>query len=147
MGASVTFDYQVWIHRYPEFKSVAECDAQGYFDEATLYHRNDGGGPVADAGQQRVLLNMLTAHIAKLYATVGGVAPSGLVGRITDASEGSVSAAVDKFANMPNSAQWYIQTPYGFAYWQATRQYRTAHYRPGIRYIPPGAPYGRGGGL
>lgn len=147
MGASVTFDYQLWIHRYPEFKAVAECDAQAYFDEATLFHRNDGGGPVCDATQQLQLLNMLTAHIAKLYATVGGVAPSGLVGRITDATEGSVSASVDKFANMSQAAQWYLQTPYGFAYWRATAAYRTAHYRAYRRPIPSGAPYGGGRGF
>ena len=144
MGVSVTFDYNVWQKRYPEFSTVDPVLAQAYFDEAALYLRNDGTGPVADEGTQRTLLNMLTAHIAKLNATVNGQAPSDLVGRITDATEGSVSVGADK-TPLPGTAAWFAQTKYGFAFWQATRAYRTARYRPFNRFIPPGAPFGGGG--
>jgi hypothetical protein len=143
MGVTVSFDYQKWIARYPEFCSIQEPTAQAYFDEATLYLRNDGTGPVSDETQQLVLLNMLTAHIAKLNATINGQAPSGLVGRISSASEGSVSVGIDA-GSLPGSAAWYAQTRYGFAFWQATRAYRTAHYRPSVRFMPPGAPFGGG---
>lgn len=144
MGVTVTFNYQTWIARYPEFCSVPEPLAQAYFDEATLYLRNDGTGPVSTESVQSTLLNMLTAHIAKINATINGQAPSGLVGRIVDATEGSVSVSVDS-TPLPGSAAWYAQTTYGFAFWQATRAYRTAHYRPSNRFIPSGAPFGRGG--
>ena len=142
MAAAVVFDYQKWIARYPEFGSVPEPTAQAYFDEATLYLRNDGTSPVTSDVAQLVLLNMVTAHIAKLNAIINGQAPSELVGRITDASEGSVSVGVDKQA-LPGSAAWFAQTKYGYAFWQATRAYRTAHYRPSVRFIPSGAPFGR----
>lgn len=129
--AVVTFDYGVWTARYPEFSaSVPQGLAQLYFNEATLYVDNTGTGPVQDAGQLAVLLNMVTAHIAALNAPVDGQAASPLVGRITNASEGSVSVGVQM--DLPaGSAQWFAQTKYGIAFWQATSQFRTMRYVPG----------------
>lgn len=140
MGVTVTFDYDVWAKRYPEFKTVDPVLAQAYFAEATLYLRNDGTGPVKDEAVQLTLLNMVTAHIAALNATIDGKEPSNLVGRITDASEGSVSVSVDKTA-LPGSAAWYAQTKYGMAFWQATRAYRLGDYRASPTFVPSGAPY------
>lgn len=140
MGATATFDYAKWTARYPELATVSAVLAQAYFDEAGLYLRNDGTGPVADANVQLTLLNMLTAHIAKLNATIAGQAPTDLVGRITDATEGSVSVGVDK-APLPGSAAWYAQTKYGFAFWQATRAFRTAIYRASLHPVPAGPPF------
>lgn len=143
MGAIATFDYEKWLARYPEFNgSVTKAQAEAYFVEATIYHANDGSGLVAVAEQQRVLLDMLVAHIAKLYATVNGQTPSGVPGRISNASEGSVSVGYD-LANMPAAAAWFAQTSYGLSYWQATAAYRTARYLPGSRPVF-GAPYGGG---
>lgn len=131
MGVIVEFDYDVWVARYPEFAGVSEAAAQAYFDEATIYNRNDGGGPVPTAAVQSTLLNMLTAHIAARYATINGQVPSTLVGRISDASEGSVSVKADYAEATPGSMAWYIQTKYGADYWQASAPYRTMRYRPG----------------
>jgi len=133
MGAIVTsFDYATWVARYPEFSEVSEAAAESYWQEAQLYHANDGTGPVNLVAQQNLLLFMLTAHIAARYATpAGGAQASNTpVGRISGATEGSVSA---QFQNdyPPGSAQWYQQTKYGSDYWNATRQYRTAQYRLG----------------
>lgn len=130
MGVAVIFDYAVWSARYPEFATVSQPLAQSYFDEATVYHANDGSGPVKTAAQQSTYLNMLTAHIAALNATVAGVAPTPLVGRISNASEGSVSVGVDFPVTINNA--WFEQTKYGSAYWQATSGYRNMRYRPGF---------------
>jgi hypothetical protein len=89
---------------------------------------------------------MLTAHIAQLNAIINGVVPSPLVGPLSDVSEGSVSAATD-LSNIPGSAAWYNQTKYGFAFWAATRGWRTAVYRPFRRFIPSGGAFGGGRGL
>lgn len=129
MGVVVNFNYASWVARYPEFAGVTQPVAQGYFDEATMYCRNDGGGQVPTAAMQSTLLGMLTAHIAKIYATIDGVAPSGLVGRISDAAEGSVHVTVEMPQSMPGSAAWFTQTVYGISFWQATVGYRTARYR------------------
>ncbi len=127
MGVVVTFNYANWIARYPEFAQVSSATAAMYFNEATLYHRNDGGGPVADANTQQTLLNMLTAHIADLNSPDDEGNPSSpLVGKISNASEGSVNVTVAYDATNPE--QWFAQTKYGAAYWAATSQFRT--FRP-----------------
>lgn len=131
MGAVATFSWTTFSTRYPEFATIGEPLATVYFAEACIYHRNDGTGPVKDVNVQLVLLNMLTAHIADRYATVNSVAPSPLVGRINNASEGSVSVATEN-SYPPGSVQWYQQTKYGADYWNATKSYRTAHYVPGV---------------
>lgn len=131
--AIVAFDIDAFRERYPEFDSVSDTLLNAYFVEATVYLNNTDTSPVTDVAVRAVYLNMLVAHLAAINSGVGGQASSGLVGRVTNASEGSVSVSVDAG---PSSASswWYMQTPYGAAYWQATLPYRT------IRYLPGGSP-------
>jgi hypothetical protein len=128
MGVIVQFSYAQWIARYPEFSQVQPATAQAYFGEAGLYLRNDGTGPVRDAATQLLLMNMLTAHIAALNApSADGEPAPPLVGRISNAAEGSVSVQTQN-DYPPGTAQWFQQTKYGSAYWAATVAYRSAHY-------------------
>ncbi|MEK7888230.1 DUF4054 domain-containing protein [Burkholderia contaminans] len=147
----VTFDYGVWSLRYPALgAAVSEPLAQTYFDEATLYLDNTPCSPVQDVNVRALLLNMLVAHIAQLnqpvgVAAAGGsntAAPSPLVGRITSATEGSVSVSTEMNVP-PGSAQWFNQTPYGAAYWAATAAYRTMRYvsMPPPRNMDPYSPW------
>lgn len=128
--AVVVFDIDAFRARYPEFSSVSDDLLKAYFAEATVYLNNTDLSPVTDVNQRAVFLNMLVAHLAAINNGVGGQAATGLVGRVTSASEGSVSVSVDAG---PSSASswWYMQTPYGAAYWQATAAYRTIRYLPG----------------
>lgn len=138
MGVSVAFDYAAWVATYPEFGYIAEPQAAAYFDIATIYLRNDGTGPVQSAAIQSRLLNMLTAHIAKLSAPPpGGTQPDGTVGRISDATEGSVSVSTE--FPMTEESAWFQQTQYGASYWQATTAYRRGMYIPGPKRVmnPP----------
>lgn len=121
----VVFSYSEWTARYPELATVSSVLAQLYFYEACLYIDNSATSaiPYAQAGDPRdLILNMLTAHIAALNATVAGVAPSPLVGRIASAGEGSVN--VQTVLEVPGSAAWFVQTKYGAAAWQALLPYR-----------------------
>src|SRR5712691_5301202 len=130
MGVTVAFNYAQWIARYPEFAASVNTDlATAYFNEATIYHANDGSGPVTTAAIQSTLLNMLTAHIAQRYAAQGGQVASPLVGRISNASEGSVSVQTEYADATPGTMAWYVQTKYGADYWQASAPYRTMRYR------------------
>jgi hypothetical protein len=133
MGAQAVFNYAAWQALYPEFTTTvtSEQQALGYFAVATIYLRNDGSGPVTDPTVQLALLNMLVAHIAQLRVGSTVQANSGLVGRISSATQGSVSVTVDNQA--PGGAAWFAQTKYGFDYWQATGSYRLAGYTPGVR--------------
>jgi len=102
-----------------------------YFTEAGMYLDNTPTSPVSDIPTRTMLLYMLTSHIAALNAPLNGQASSPLVGRISNATEGSVSVRTE-MESMPGSSQWYNQTKYGAAFWQATLQYRQARYIPAV---------------
>ena len=128
--AIVVFDINAFRERYPEFDTVSDTLLNAYFVEATVYLDNTDCSPVTDVNARAVYLNMLVAHIAALNSGVDGQKPSGLVGRVASASEGSVSVSTGEVPVSPSS-WWYLQTPYGAAYWQATAPYRTFKYVPG----------------
>jgi hypothetical protein len=148
----VAFDYSLWSARYPELAQwVGMPLAQAYWAEACIYLNNTSCSPVCDntpGGVRATLLNMLTAHIAKLNAPIGGSPSPDQVGRINNASEGGVSVSFDSGVQPGTSpaAGWLRSTKYGEAFWQATAVYRLARYRPGRQpYLGVGNPYGRGG--
>lgn len=131
MGVIVAFDYAGWVAMFPQLDYVPPDLAQVYFDIAATMHANDGTGPVIDTGEQTKLLNFLTAHLSKLYAPRDGQEPSGLVGRISSATEGSVTVQAEWGNTTSERAAWFLQTQYGATYWALTAKYRTMRYRPG----------------
>src|SRR5580700_48371 len=132
LSPAVTFNYDNWCQMFPEFQYVTQPAAQSYFNWAAIYCQN-ALKFVCDANTLTTLLNMLTAHLAKLFAPLPTGQPStDAVGRIASAGEGSVSVSLDY--NVPQAASFYTQTKYGAAFWEATKAYRTARYlRPQIR--------------
>lgn len=126
-GPVTVFDFSEFIALYPTFACLNGLAAQGYFDLAAVYHRNDGFGPVKLAAQQKTLMYLMTAHVATLMASGanGGAAP---VGRLSSASEGSVSASFELAASMNMNQAWFAQSQYGLMYWQATAGYRQMRY-------------------
>jgi uncharacterized protein DUF4054 len=130
MGVSVTFNYATWSQLFPQFSNIPQLIVTTVIlPLAQQYLRNDGGGPVQSAASQANLLNLIVAHVAQLLfgSTLQPLSP--LVGRISSATEGSVSVQTDMPASP--SAAWFMQTPYGAAFWQATLPYRTMRYLPG----------------
>lgn len=147
----VTFVTADFLARYPEFTALntASPALLGlYFNEATLYLNNTVASRVIDIETRTPLLYMLTAHIAAMNGGVNGQQPSQLVGRISQAHEGTVSVSADLPGITGNSA-WFAQTKYGLAYWQATARYRQMRVIPGMSLNPPNVrpPWGgsRGG--
>lgn len=141
--AVVVFQYAGWATRYPELAPwVTEPMAQSYFSEAGLYCDNTTTSPIIDETTRAMLLNMCVAHIAKLSAPINGQAPSGLVGRMSNVTEGSVSLSIEN-NYPPGTVQWWQQTPYGAQFWAATEQYRRMFYvaQP-YRVVDPYAPWG-----
>lgn len=130
MTGVVIFNPTDFKARFPEFTSVADGVLSGYFDRATLILCNSNQSPVRDLTRRTLLLDLLVAHITKLNATINGVKPGDLVGRINSATEGSVSGSSDMGPAF-NSQAWFVQTRYGAEYWTATAIYRTFRYRPG----------------
>lgn len=129
--AVVVFDPATFKVRYSEFSTVADSLLGLYFGEATMYLDNTDCSRVSDIPQRTVLLNMLTAHVAAMNGSgVSGKGASGLVGRVNSANEGSVSVSADYVTATNGTMAWYLQTPYGAAYWAATGRYRTMQYIP-----------------
>lgn len=117
---------------YPAFATnPPDATIQAYFTlGGEVWLRNDGTGRVKSVPLQTQLMYMLTAHLCQLFSGPDGNNPSGLVGRINSATEGSVTVSTEYESTM-NSA-WFNQTPYGAAFWQATAAYRSmAAYVPG----------------
>lgn len=133
----VAFNFTLWAQRFPEFATVDPSLAQLYFDESTLILDNSLASRVQQIENRAPLLNLLTAHLAKLYSGANGANPSQLVGRISQATEGTVTVAAD-MPNQPASAAWFQQTKYGAQFWAYTLRWRQATYVPGIiRPAPP----------
>lgn len=155
MGAGpITFVYADWVALFPQLTNVSAPQAMLYFDLATMYVRNDGGGSINDPVKLTNALYLTTAHIATLFSQqtdgqpiTGGVEPpSPLVGRISSATEGSVSVSAE-MPDQPASAAWWNQTTFGAAAYQMLRPNWTARLVPAPRrvYNPPIWPYyGRG---
>jgi hypothetical protein len=123
----VVFNAAAFKARYPEFAAVADLALSACFDEAGLYLSNKDNSPVSNVTRRALLLNMITAHVAYIGGLLSADGMPRPVGRISQASEGSVSASFENLT--PGSAAWFQQTQYGAAFWQATTSLR------GFRYI------------
>lgn len=132
MDDVVVFDPVEFRALYP---AIIASDVQlaDYFAMAETFLDNTECSVVKDLGSRKRLLYLLVAHIA----TITGMAESGnpVVGRISSATEGSVSVSLD-YGTMGNNERWYLQTPWGAMYWQLTKRYRSAVYRMGIAPMP-----------
>lgn len=127
---AVVFDPAAFKARYPEFAAVADPTLAACFDEAGLYLSNSDNSPVQNLTRRATLLNMLTAHVAYIGGMLSADGMPRPVGRVSQASEGSVSAAFEGVPPTPGSGAWFQQSQYGAAFWQATSSLR------GMRYIP-----------
>jgi len=132
MGVVVAFDFPSWQATFPQFGTLTQDQVVNFvLPLAEQYVRNDGGGPVTTVATQSNLINLMVAHLCTLFYGENGQSPSGIVGRINSASEGSVSVSAE-FPMTANNA-WFMQTPFGAAFWQACAPYRTMRYMPGPR--------------
>lgn len=131
-GAVSVFNYATFVTLFPQFAAnPPQTTLQLYYNLAgDVWLRNDGTGPVSSQNLQNDLMNLLTAHLATLFSGPDGNDPTGLVGRISSASEGSVSVSTEFQSTM--NAAWFSQTQPGATFWAATAPFRSfAAYRPG----------------
>lgn len=134
----VTFSYDTWTAMFAEFAGLSAPQGQGYFNRACLICANSPANPMNGDGILATMLYLLTSHIAWLNCprdASGNPAASGapaapLVGRVANASEGSVSVQVEWNGGMDASGMqaYFTQTKYGAEYWAASAPYRTARY-------------------
>lgn len=131
MGVIVPFVYADWVAQYPQFSLIPQFVVENtFYDVAVAFFRNDGVGPVSTALTQTTGLYLMIAHMAQITYGPNTATPSGgLVGRISQATQGSVSVTSD-FPTTPTNA-WFMQSQYGATFWQLTAAYRTMRYMPG----------------
>jgi hypothetical protein len=130
---AIAFNPAVFTGRYPEFLAAYNANPSlfaSFFAEAGLYVNNTSLSVVQDLGKLELFLNMVTAHIAFLAGTLSADGQARPVGRVSGASQGSVSAQFDYPATQPGSGEWFAQSQYGIAFWQATSCYRGMQYSP-----------------
>ena len=133
---------------YPEFAGLNPTVQQNSFNDATLLLNNSCNSYVFDANQRMSLLYTLTAHCLLIDRGTndgqGNVTPAqGIVGRIDNASEGSVSVSASYNSDVSQSEAYFIQTKYGAKFWEQTAYIRTATYigAPSVGPNAPGFPW------
>ncbi len=149
--AVAVFDYSKFSALFPELVNggVTEPVASSLFAVAGLLLDNTDCSPVQDTDARLTYLNYIVAHLASvagypMAAGAAGPTPSGVIGRISSATEGSVSVSSDYGQVSGNQAYW-LQSQYGALYWQLTAPFRTMQYRAvPPRNFGPGRFYGYG---
>ena len=109
---------------YPKITST-DFQLESFFYEAELLFNNTDKSCVKDLKKRKILLYMIVAHLATLQSQVD--AGNTLVGRLSSASEGSVSVS-SEYGTLGNSEKWWVQTPYGAKFLQMTAIFRTSLY-------------------
>ncbi len=148
--AVAVFNYAQFTALFPELTNggVTNPVALSLFGVAGLLLDNTDCSPVQDVTVRLTMLNYITAHLASLggYPLAAGATvptPSGVVGRVSSATEGSVSVSTD-YGAVRESAAYWLQTQYGALFWQFTRPFRTMRYVAAPpRYFGPRGGYGR----
>lgn len=89
---------------------------QSYFDRAVVFVGNDDDSlfdfNLKDGVKDRAIaLDYVTCHLATL-----GSRPDGMSGRLSGATEGSVSTSYDLVTSDDTTDQWWLQTNCGAAY-------------------------------
>jgi len=137
MSSVVVFDPASFAAAYPAFAAYNSANPtalQFYFDQAAAFFVNNTiTSNIQNVDKRRLLLWMVTAHLAQLagVASATGAADAAKqVGRISQASEGSVSASFDAGPVTGSQAYW-MQTQYGAQYWAASNFARR------FRYVAP----------
>ncbi|HHE5697833.1 TPA: DUF4054 domain-containing protein [Citrobacter amalonaticus] len=129
--AIVVLDIPKFRAMFPELSNVTDAQLPYLFDQSNDYLNNSECSLVEDAVKRERLLYLLMAHLAYMrYGDANGNGGTGLVGRLSSATEGSVSVSSEA-GQVEFRYMWYTQSPYGMDYWQATKVYRMANYYPG----------------
>ncbi|WP_063653388.1 DUF4054 domain-containing protein [Candidatus Arsenophonus triatominarum] len=133
--AVVAFDVFEFREQYPLYRKVKDEQLKMLFDFAQALFDNANFSLEQAIPKRKSLLYLLTAHLCDI--TFGddngnGSGVSGMIGRVANAAEGSVSVSLDVGQGLPYSQAWYFQSKWGQLFWQLTKPYRMFAYFPGI---------------
>jgi hypothetical protein len=105
-----------------KFAEATDEVISSYFGRAENLIANEETSNIRPEAKLEKVLYLCTAHLMTLYEDGRG----GAVGRISSASQGSVSASFD-YPISPTRA-WWQQTQYGAELLQATQKVRSFHF-------------------
>lgn len=123
----VTFDPSAFKADFPSFSTVSDAALNFNFNLAALQLNNSYCSVVQDEPTRALLLNLVTAHITAILNGVNGQPPTGTVGRVANATQGSVSVQLE-FKSDSEAEAFYAQTPWGSLFWRSTAIYRAFRY-------------------
>lgn len=123
--AKVVFDPVHFKEIYDEFASVSDAKLEWFFKKSEQILDNSECSCI-DEDTRQIMFYLLVAHYAQLQQQIkdGNTA----VGRVSSATEGSVSISLDFPTSAVGREKWFNQTPYGAEYWMMTAPYRTGLY-------------------
>lgn len=126
MSGVVEFNIVELRELYPHLLGVSDTQLKHCFIKSESILNNTKRSMVCDLEERKMLLYLLTAHMATIQDRINKGNDS--VGRVASASEGSVSVSLDFPTNGNAWTAWFAQTPYGAEYWMLTAKYRTMQY-------------------
>lgn len=131
--AVVIFDPTQFKAAFPEFALVPDARLTILFNMAgASILDNTDASIVCDPAVRGPLLDLLVAHLLTLFGSgvpgAPGGGPSGAVGRVESATEGTVSTSLAYMVARSSSEAWFNQTQYGAMFWSMTAQFRTFRY-------------------
>ena len=110
------FDVTAFRLQFPEFADplvYPDVRLQGYWDLATVY-KNTTNSCTLTGAQLQQALNLMTAHLARLYASIDKNKTTGL---LQSASVDKVSVVLTPPPIKTGFQWWLSQTPYGQQLW------------------------------
>lgn len=126
----VIFDPEKFRTLYPAYRDEVKYPdelLQMYFDSASMFVGNTPNdirypyNPDKGVFEREIFIFLAMCHLLTLEANADTGAP---VGRISSASQGSVSTSFDLLKTNSYLGDWWNQTQCGARYWVLTMKYR-----------------------
>ena len=124
MSNIFVFDPAEFKGAFPQFSTFTDAQLNWLFESVENDVLDNTESACIALATRKKMFFLLVAHKAELQNRINS--KNTLVGRISSASEGSVSVSTDYLSSPTALAQWLNQTPYGAEYYALTAKYRTA---------------------
>lgn len=117
------FDPAAFKAVYPQFAKFTDEQLDWFFESVENDVLDNTITSCIPLKTRKKLFYLLIAHLAELQGRIDS-GNSSLVGRVSSASEGSVSISSDYPTGSGALEQWLKQTPYGAQFYAFTAKYR-----------------------
>ena len=108
--AKVVFDPAHFKEIYPQFAGISDTQLEWFFKKSEQILDNSENSCI-DEDTRLIWFYLLVAHYAELQTQIQS--GNSAVGRISSATEGSVSVSLDYPTSAVGREKWFNQTPYG----------------------------------